>query len=66
MAQKSNSSKGTSEFIGTCLTEGSKREQRDDARVYEKIIWEVDVARKLRGRDEGKTWELGTIAAIAC
>jgi hypothetical protein len=49
---------GTGDFVGANRSTGTEREQRDDAkRVDDKIIRQVDIARKLRGRDEGETWD---------
>jgi len=49
---------GHGEFIGTSKTDGSDREQRDDAREqYDAIISEAQTRPEFSGRDIGQAWD---------
>ena len=49
---------GRGEFIGTTKTDGTDREQRDDARSqYEAIIRDAQAQPAFEGRDVGKIWD---------
>ena len=48
---------GDGEFLGTSKSDGTDREQRDDARKkYEAVISEASSGSEFSGRDLGKTW----------
>jgi hypothetical protein len=49
---------GHGEFVGTTKTDGTDREQRDDAkRVYSEVIQKAAATQQFAGHDVGRVWE---------